>query len=700
MAGKQAACSQRDFHHGLHAPTAWQAGQDLSALSQTALQQIGTSQAPQSRTWHARQAQFDLELIKPCHQPLQSRSERLPARPATASASRAIKQSAGSPSSSSAFAELGTKSESQPECYACQHQSCSAHAVTAVDSAKLFQQDCCCDCGYVTKQPGNSSLKLGFSRPASACGFRAVTPAAVRPLSADMTKGGKPAVPKAFAASPTGAFGSLPSPDLCSCDILAVGAAKGQGVPSPLSQLQQSFRAQMQSESSLAAHAKDIPIEPDQAPPITDMSAGCQQACCGQDGAALLPAALPSSAAAALDMQQVASSEEGTQQTELSPETSFLQMLDQCQQHGSVLPAPTSTQPNVQQQPEPLSFISEDATAMNGSTGCQSLYPVSTQLQQQGAGARALGRPSYQSPGGLEPVAAYSAVFPASTCATGGSVAMVGTEDSSPVKAADEPMQRDKLHQPGACIADNKHCTQDGLSKAKSQLCGDAMPQQLCPSPLPVVLGVPVKPQPLKHRILPAVATADTPATPRKATPDDAVSDEVVHGHHRQQAEAQPGSLIEFPLQAVPAQAVRNSDQGSQWPVSAEEAKAKQQRQSPHVYAERRDASTEAMCTCPEEDQTQLFSKSRTAQQQWFAVRRRSDRAEAKWELYESDGSDSEGSVSTESTLRPSSVGRCRVNSGRHAKVCSSISLYGIPLRHFCCFMLILCRSSEVMSNT
>lgn len=44
---------------------------------------------------------------------------------------------------------------------------------------------------------------------------------------------------------------------------------------------------------------------------------------------------------------------------------------------------------------------------------------------------------------------------------------------------------------------------------------------------------------------------------------------------------------------------------------------------------------------------------------------------EADWVLNEADasGSGSEGSVSSESNLRPSSVGRCRVNSGRHSKV-------------------------------
>ena len=47
------------------------------------------------------------------------------------------------------------------------------------------------------------------------------------------------------------------------------------------------------------------------------------------------------------------------------------------------------------------------------------------------------------------------------------------------------------------------------------------------------------------------------------------------------------------------------------------------------------------------------------------------DRDEAPWGLSDmgSNGSDSEGSVSSESNLRPSSVGRCRVNSGRHSQV-------------------------------
>ena len=51
------------------------------------------------------------------------------------------------------------------------------------------------------------------------------------------------------------------------------------------------------------------------------------------------------------------------------------------------------------------------------------------------------------------------------------------------------------------------------------------------------------------------------------------------------------------------------------------------------------------------------------------------DRDDAAWVLDESDSnvSDSEGSVSSQSNLRPSSVGRCRVNSGRHSKVGRSL---------------------------
>ena len=678
MSGKQATySSQRDIDQAMSGPTAWQAGQNLSAVSQTALQRVSLKQAPLSPTWHARQAHFDLEHVKACHQPLHSRSERL-ARPATASASRAIKQSAASPSSSCAVAELGTNSESQSDCYACQHRSCPAGAVTATASANLFQQDCCCDCGYMTKQPGN--LKLGFSRPASACGFRAVAPAAVRPLSADTTKEGKPAVLRTFAAGPVRAFGSRPSPDLCSLDVLPVAAATDRRLKSPLSQLQQSFRAQLRPNSSLAAHAEDTPSKPGHPSPPGDISAGSQQACNCQEGAALLPAALPS-AAPAPDMQQVACSKELTLGTELSPETSFLQMLDQCQQHGAGLPA--SAQPDIQQQLESLAVTLEDTTA-NCSTGCQLLRPASTQLQQEQPGARPLGPPIGKLPGGLEPVAANTAVSSASTfaaaswsgAASGGSAAMLGTEDSTPVRAADKPMQQNELHQLSTGVAESRQRMQICRlsTESLSQLCNDTMCQPLVLSPCPVAPAVPLKSRLLKHGTLPALATADTIAVHKKPSPDASAADGTVHVHQPQKAEVKSGSSVQFPLQAGPAQAARNSNQGRQLPVSAEGARAKQQQQSLHVHPEHKDASTEAMCTSPENDQTQLFSKVWTAQQQWFAVRRRSDRVEAKWELTESDGSDSEGSVSTESTLRPSSVGRCRVNSGRHAKVCSSIS--------------------------
>ncbi len=66
---------------------------------------------------------------------------------------------------------------------------------------------------------------------------------------------------------------------------------------------------------------------------------------------------------------------------------------------------------------------------------------------------------------------------------------------------------------------------------------------------------------------------------------------------------------------------------------------------------------------------------------------------EADWMLNEADasGSSSEGSVSSESNLRPSSVGRCRVNSGRHSKVVLH-SINTLPVLFTSCALQMCCR--------
>ena len=75
--------------------------------------------------------------------------------------------------------------------------------------------------------------------------------------------------------------------------------------------------------------------------------------------------------------------------------------------------------------------------------------------------------------------------------------------------------------------------------------------------------------------------------------------------------------------------------------------------------------------TCDEATQIVTCMSMPSQDHSILAQRLGMEHDEADWVPNEADasGSSSEGSVSSESNLRPSSVGRCRVNAGRHSKV-------------------------------
>ena len=660
----------------------------------------GSCALPQPALQHACLHHMQLpsnQQAEPAKQRLNSGSAHLqllhshaaPARAATALASAAIKQGAGSPTSSSAFCESEVPSL---ECYICSNQHRSADAVsTSVAAASLQPQECCCDCGYVSKRPSKGVFnQLGSARPASADGDRAVNAAACRPSSADVCKAGKAVVQRASVVGLDGALGSLLSPPLCSAAALTPDTEEQQEAKSPLSQLQQSFWAESGSASSTGLSVLGAGLEAGQG--LLNINMVGSGHCPLQS-----PAEIVHSAAAAHLAHQNAWSNDKGRQLEVSPETSFLQMLDEYQQTDTVLPASPRVQLDHQQQLETLSPTTADMPDAAKHTACQWPQPVDMQRQVR---TSVLGSVNASS----QPTAVVASTEPIFTEAArnskayrGGLAAILGDDSrgGSSVNAAGKPVQQTELCQLGAIIADRSQLMRPRpFAESFSELCGGHVPPDSLPASCSyTALAMSAASHPVT---VTASAAADSPTAHVVSCPTAATATDADAGHAvpfpavplpddnprscaPQQTEIYSHSAeqpVSPTLPLIAAQSINGRLRG----VPAAEPGAMQQQQrlqlySVHAETEHRDAATDAMPASMETDQRwEVLNTAWAEQRQWSAARRRSCEVDAKWELDESGSisGDSEGSVTTESTLRPSSVGRCRVNSGRHAKVCST----------------------------
>lgn len=682
--------------------------QELSDACQAepAQQKRGVCSTPQSQPMQQRQ-----ELCSACLQPQHRHSS--PTRAAATQASRAIKQSFGHGSASSSSAagmpDVLPSEVLLAEPSLCSNRYSAADAQSMHVRAASSQRECCHDCGYVTRSPGSDiTYKLG-TRPASAGGCRAATPVAIRPSSADVNKAGRAAGQRACA-------GCLHQPLHSHSQGRAVALTpvlKGQQESkSPLSQLQQSFRAELGPPSSTAASLSAAASEAHQGHLKTSSTPS--------NHSPLERTAEVVHSAKAADQSVVhesASSHSQGYPEELSPETSFLQMLDQCHSSATVLPASPRMQQleqqQQQQQTETLSVSIADMPACAAHAGYQAQQPMRLQNWQQVK--TSLPRSSSVQP---EATAVAPPAEPASTAVAArrteahSSGMIAGVSDcsrggNSAVSAAWRPEHHDELCQLRAIVADRTQLTkpQQVAQVAKSSRNYELQLMSacsVCPAPAmpadPVAMtAFPAAGSPAAHASVPDdnshtcasrqaesnCQNADQPVlqdSSRTPAPSVISRDQLLpvspaDSDGLQQVSSGHNAAEQPVLNTLPSIAHNTYSRSPDLPVysAVTETDARQQQErSFHAETGRRDAGTDAMVSSMETDHRRLLPGTAWVEQRhWITARRQSGRMDAKWELDESgsDSGDSEGSVSTESTLRPSSVGRCRVNSGRHAKV-------------------------------
>ena len=631
-----------------------------------------------------------------------------PARAAAAQASRAIKQRAcycsiSSPSAVRMPDAVLESQESRAESSLCSNLYSAADAVSTHVSQASAQRECCCDCGYVSRSPGSGTFKLG-GRPASAGGCRAASPAACRPFSADVNEAGRVEGQRACAS---GLNGSLLSHSQGRAVASTPVLKEQQESKSPLSQLQRSFRAELGSPCSTAASLSGA---------VVGAGQGClnNKTTPSNDDLHEGQAEIMHNAAAPHLLHQSASSDNQRRQHEVSPETSFLHMLDQCQSSATMLPASPRIQqlePQLQQQQqmEALSFSIADIPACTGHAG--SLVPQPVDLQGRQQGVSSLWRSFTAEP---EAIGVAAHAEPASTAVTTrkteahSSCMTAGRSDSSWAssaagRAAGRAERHNELCQLQAIAADKTQHTRSRPFAVASPDCElqlmlafSACPASAMPAE-PVTMTAWHAGSPALHASVPddnsrrcrasrqaGINCSDTEHAELQASPVSTAQSVNSRGQFLPVSPADSGgsrqvgtshSAAEQPVtQSLPQTAVSATSRSQDLPTSSAESGARQPQA--HIVCaekpERRDAGTDAMASSVETDHRQLLlGTAWVEQRQRIAARRQSGRMDAKWELDESgsDSGDSEGSVSTESTLRPSSVGRCRVNSGRHAKV-------------------------------
>lgn len=536
------------------------------------------------------------------------------------------------------------------------------------------------------------AASLSACRALSADVGTAATPTAGRPVPADMKGGGKANMLSASAVGLDGAVGDVLSQSMRSAAALTPVTQEQQGYKSPLSHLQQSFKAELGVPTSFAARIGGPMLEAGQ-----DTESSMAGRSCFLDGSAEV---VQSAAAAHLVHQGGLWSHDTDQQLEVSPETSFLQMLDQCQQTD---PDSLRVQLDPQQQTDTSFATMGGVPDFAKHSGCQLPQPADAVRQQQRVKARVLGS-SNALP---QATAVVPSAVPASTAAAAdsseayncGLAAILDdiSQDSSTANAAAQLLQQDELCQLGAIIADKAQSMRPRpLAGSFSQLFGVGMPPHLQSAPhqdctssgLPSEV-VTVAASGREDRLAghagfhtPSVA-ADTSAAqamslPAVSAPDLGPCSGVAWQLGTHMDNAQQPALQ--PLSVMMAQC-SSSSQGV--PVSSAEPGLLQQQQqhaqrvaSAHAEIDHQATTTDAVDVGVETDHRWLLGTAWAEQRQWIAARRRSGEADAKWELDESGSisGNSEGSVSSESTLRPSSVGRCRVNCGRNAKVVTALA--------------------------
>ena len=633
-----------------------------------------------------------------------------PVRPATALASRTIKHRASSLVAAPALHSFATEGVG---CSLCDLQGMQG---VSGDPLHRTGQGCCKDCGYLSKSTEqDSTFMLPSYRP----------PAAVAASSGGCLHH-RLSMSDASSAAALG-FSTVPVVPSSFLDHLA-SRNPSHCVSGPHNQMPDALLTGVQQIHSIAAHGsangsqKLLTSMPDAAS-ADGLKAACghvseqrhvpilhqqqqaeQQQHLGSDVRGR------SSPAVADDSRQLALSSAACQ-TEAVSKAAQLTTANTLQVHQQGIAAAVEqrVQPAKQQEQQPgltQGASSCSAAGLTSVTGWQLPQSISDQLQQARLSVtaiprltssqprRSLAAPAVaetptastaaaeapSAPPTATPAAAHQLLVPSSGLAASAQHAGQGQALEGAVGTAGaqgQSQRSESLAQLRAVVAESHYGTRpQSPAQAHGQLypglCTQTLPAASSHSGTAKTMGAKL-PAVQSPFLMPVVsistdvssATAD-PHAPASSTP--APSDGASKEQH--------GDITNLVL----ASGVRQKSHGGQCSSSIQSSQRQTHIDRPASAALHRQTSCHRDC---EQTQASLVSTCNHATQmvtcmsmspqdrRILAQRFGMEHDEADWVLNEADasGSSSEGSVSSESNLRPSSVGRCRVNAGRHTKV-------------------------------
>ena len=643
-------------------------------------------------------------------------SSTVPARPAAVLASGAIKHRASRPSSP----PLLSCSTASSGCSICHLQ-----VDLSVDHASppaLAQHACCKDCGYIAKDSSTDSFLLPSYRPLPG-GLQHTQPAVGASASTGMQLSSAPSAPSTFLDQlsarsrslglPLDPFRQLPvavgSPLQRSGSSAATdheAAPDGMSAPAPVNRAAPALRlipVRSGSAGQLMSAENSQQQAQEQQPGLcSQLSAEASQQQQLQQQQADLSSTGRSSPATADESLQTDSLASADQQAAAHHGISFFQSLLSEGQQGEHCTGKVSCndmhssqwqQAEVSQEDNPEAGAQDSLTSkwQLPQSICDQLQQAKlTVTRQLSCQAQLTVRPitdAEASAAGQSTANIASAALQLEPCST----SVVTAEHLQPrhpgslgtiVRAADRPMEcAETLSQLRAVVTDNHYSTRPRspaqtdwrlYPALSSQPLSEAgVPQMPAVLTAPQILAVP--PRALTtpvasaadaHAVTEALSALHDPFISTTGTAsrcDGSVLDSTEQAGNSKQRQCvedcsrssvvlQGESSCYSSVQRIPQKAVTTSDQATETDAA---------------WSIRRHAQTQVAGSS-------FLTVSLSPDERRILARRYGMAHEdAAWPLTESasSGSDSEGSVISESNLRPSSVGRCRVNSGRHSKV-------------------------------
>ncbi|DBB04631.1 TPA: hypothetical protein ACH3X1_012696 [Trebouxia sp. C0004] len=620
-----------------------------------------------------------------------------PVRRATALASRTIKHRA-----SSLVAAPALRSFTPTEGIGC--CLCDLQGMQSVsgDPVHRIGQGCCKDCGYLSNSTEeDSTLTLPAYRPPAAAAAVSRGCLHHRQTVSDASSAAAlgvstvPVVPTTFLdhlASRKPSHGVSGSHDQMSDALLSGSGNVASGnqkllsdVPDAASanDLKGAFGHCLQTSPVSEQHHAKVLHQQQQAEQQQQLGSDVRGRC---------------SPAAANDSRQLALSSDASQAEAVSRKATQLVTAHtlQVQQQGIAAAAEQHVQAAKQQEQQPGLTKGDSSCSAAGHTSdrdWQLPQSISDQLQQARLSVTAIPRltssqpkPSPATPAVAEPLTVSTAAAEAPSASQTGTIAaerqlLVSHSGLAPpaqqagqgqaleeafgtARAQGQPRRTESLAQLRAIVAESHNGTRP---QSTVQTDGQLYPG-LCTQALPASFSH----SRTAMTILPGLQSLFV--TPVVSMSTDASS--IAPDPHAPSNKEQHGNKSNV----IQASSVRQKSYNGHCSSSIQSSQRQAHADEPASPALRRQTSCHKGCeqtqstlviTCDQATEMATCVPMSLGDRRMLAHRYGMEQEEADWVLNEADasGSGSEGSVSSESNLRPSSVGRCRVNFGRHSKV-------------------------------